>query len=713
VETNGNSHVIRFSSFEADLRTRELRKHGLRLKLQDQPFQVLAMLLERPGELVTREEIRARLWPQDTFVDFDHGLNAAVRRLREALNDNADAPRFVETLPRRGYRFIVPVEPKDNGRSIRLEAQRPANSSVPGGVIQIAAALAATSAIAVVVAISVWRASTNRTLGFHVSRYTQLTHDGLSKSQNPVLVNDGSRVYFSEEADAGFVIGQIPVNGGEVTRVPLPIEDKILGICDVSPDRTEFLLSSWRGWWKEDPLWVMPTTGGPARRIGNLKASFAAWSPDGNSIFYSTETGLYRAKTDGSDPQLLLTTKGIGGPLRVSPDGKILRFQTQDQSSDTDHYWEASVDGSNLHLLFPNDTHAPSCCGTWGADGKNFYFNRNGQVWALQERSKIFGQTMLGESQPLPVQLTNGPIHFMYPSSSPDGHRIFAVGIQLRGELMRYDAKADQFVSYLSGVSAFGLDFSRDGKWVVYVSYPDGAMWRSRVNGSEKQQLLDGSLSGFLPRWSPDGKRVAFTGRKPGENWKVYVLPAEGGTPQPIDDSTEKEFDPTWSPDGNSIAVGGQYHDGDATIRIVDLKTRKVSDLPGSKGLFSPRWSPDGRYIAALVNHGPQGSLMLYDFQTGTWTQRAAEGHSYNWHNWSHDGQYIHFSDPFEKGPGVPFYRVRVTDGKLEQVATANFPHGISDAAGGWWTGLAPGDAPICLRDTSVQEIYALELEHD
>lgn len=105
-----NPRIIRFGSFEADLHTRELRKHGLRLKVQEQPFQVLAMLLARPGELVTREEIRSRLWPQDTFIDFDHGLNAAVRRLRDALNDDAETPRFVETLPRRGYRFIAPVE---------------------------------------------------------------------------------------------------------------------------------------------------------------------------------------------------------------------------------------------------------------------------------------------------------------------------------------------------------------------------------------------------------------------------------------------------------------------------------------------------------------------------------------------------------------------------------------------------------------------------
>src|ERR1700757_1170745 len=122
--------IVRFGSFEADLYTRELRKRGLKLKVQEQPFQVLAMLLARPGELVTREEIRARLWPQDTFIDFDHGLNAAVRRLRDALNDNAEAPRYVETLPRRGYRLIASVENQSVDEAPQAEPEELNNSTV-------------------------------------------------------------------------------------------------------------------------------------------------------------------------------------------------------------------------------------------------------------------------------------------------------------------------------------------------------------------------------------------------------------------------------------------------------------------------------------------------------------------------------------------------------------------------------------------------------
>src|SRR6202790_3769738 len=107
--TSHASKMVRCGVFEIDLKAFELRKHGLRLKLAEQPFQILAILLEQPGEVITRDELRERLWPGDTFVDFDHGLNNAVMRLREALGDSSDKPRFIETLPRRGYRFIAPI----------------------------------------------------------------------------------------------------------------------------------------------------------------------------------------------------------------------------------------------------------------------------------------------------------------------------------------------------------------------------------------------------------------------------------------------------------------------------------------------------------------------------------------------------------------------------------------------------------------------------
>src|SRR5713226_9255366 len=122
--TEPNS-IVHFGVFEVALQAGELRRNGSKVKLQDQPFQVLAFLLERPGQIVTREELQARLWPVDTFVDFDHGLNAAIKRLRNALGDSAENPRFVETLARRGYRFVAPVAAKPNGTSPALQIVAP------------------------------------------------------------------------------------------------------------------------------------------------------------------------------------------------------------------------------------------------------------------------------------------------------------------------------------------------------------------------------------------------------------------------------------------------------------------------------------------------------------------------------------------------------------------------------------------------------------
>src|SRR5579871_2268719 len=127
--TGKGSDRARFGSFEVDLHTHELWKFGTRLRLVGQPFEILAVLLSRPGELVTREELRTRLWPADTFVDFNHGLNAAVNKLREALSDSADTPRYVETLPRRGYRFVSPVD-HATGQSIAT-----ATSSAPNNAM--------------------------------------------------------------------------------------------------------------------------------------------------------------------------------------------------------------------------------------------------------------------------------------------------------------------------------------------------------------------------------------------------------------------------------------------------------------------------------------------------------------------------------------------------------------------------------------------------
>ncbi len=290
---------------------------------------------------------------------------------------------------------------------------------------------------------------------------------------------------------------------------------------------------------------------------------------------------------------------------------------------------------------------------------------------------------------------------FFSPLPSRDGKTLFVVGGLARGELVRYDTKSSQFTPFLSGMSADSVTFSRDGQWVAYVSFPDGTLWRRKLDGSQRIQLSYSPIYAFLPRWSPGGQEIVFNGFSPGEKAKVYTISTDGGTPRELmPDDPQEKFDPTWSPDGTRIAFGGALGNRNSSIRILDVKTHQISTVPGSSGLFSPRWSPDGRYIVAMPFDSR--SLMLFDFAAQRWDEIAKTAAGFP--NWSKTGEYVYFLHE-EGQPSV--MRVRIRDRKLERVADLkNFRQ-----AGyyGVWLGLAPDDSPVLLRDTGTQEIYALD----
>src|SRR5579862_7069104 len=547
----------------------------------------------------------------------------------------------------------------------------------------------------------------------HVSRYTQLTNDGIQKDR---LATDGSRIYFDEQSPHES-IAEVSVKGGTVIRLlSLPMESgpspELSPVLDYSPVRSELLI---RTQVAISPLWALSVPGSAApRRLGDIFAMDAAWSPDGQSIAIARVYELDIAKADGSDLRKLVDLQGNSAYLRWSPDGKVLRFSTwAPGSSDLggSSIWEIARDGSNLHPLFPDWRVRNDCGGAWTADGKYFVFRsiRNG-------RSSIFARRenrdFLSRNAPQPVELTSGPMSFTVPVPSPDGKQIFTEGFLDRGELMRYNGKRRTWERYLSGISATDLDFSRDGEWVTYVLVPEGTLWRSRVDGSERLQLTIPPLRTGMPRWSPDGKKVAFMGLKPGGSWAVYLVPADGGETQLLVNGRTSYGDPNWSPDGSQL-VFGETNDSASAIHIFDMKSRSVSDLPGSTGLFSPRWSPDGRSIVALTanmvptpNHAPPpNQLMLFDFKTRTWEQ-LCESLFISYPKFSRDGKYVYFSD---STTGI--FRVRRGENKVESVATINSPGAVKQDDFWYWTGLAPDDSPLFLRDTGTREIYALDVE--
>ncbi len=534
-----------------------------------------------------------------------------------------------------------------------------------------------------------------------VLRTVQLTNTNRPKSD---VVTDGSRLYFIEGQSR---LSQTSVTGGETFPIPTSLEDTgFSNVFDISPDGSVLLMNTARGTSLDGPLWSVHVLGGSPRRLGTLEGHSGAWSPDGKSLANCKGEEIFLANSDGSEPRRLLATAGTCSDLRWSPDGSILRFTLNDPKTNNRAIWQVSADGGNLRPLLAGWNSTPNeCCGKWTPDGRYFVFEARrddtANLWALKEHGGLFRPTA-GE----PVQLTTGPMNTGNPVPSRDGKKLFVQGWQPRGELVRYDAKSGQFAPYLSGISAMGLDFSRDGQWVAYNDASDGTMWRSKADGTQKLQLVFPPMLAYLPRWSPDGKQIVFFGHPPGEPWQIYLIPAEGGSPQLIFRTEKNSADPNWSPDGKSLVFGeNSLNNQGSAVYVLDLKTRNVSKLPESEGLYSPRWSPDGRYIAAITLDSLK--LMLFDFTTQKWSQLANIFVAYP--TWSRDARYIYFDGILDNQES--YVRVRITDGKLERLFSLK---GFQAAGGafGNWSGLAPGEIPLLVQDASIQEIYALDWEH-
>jgi Tol biopolymer transport system component len=295
----------------------------------------------------------------------------------------------------------------------------------------------------------------------------------------------------------------------------------------------------------------------------------------------------------------------------------------------------------------------------------------------------------------------------MNPVPSRDGHKLFAVAAQSRGELVHYDAAAKQFTPYLGGISASDLDFTRDGKWVTYITVPDGILWRSRVDGSQRLQLTEHSGMASLPRWSPDGKWIAFDWRRSGEPWSIRIISADGGTARDALRENLNQVDATWNNDGTMIAFGRTdmgVVSSDLAIFILNLKTGSVSKVPRSEGWFSPRWSPDGRYIAAI--RGDFSKLAVYDLKTQTWSDWVDT--SINYPTWANDSRSLYFDTMFGAPPIFGVAQVGST--QFREL----FPLGdLHRFWGTWgsWSGVAPDGSGLFVRDITPQEVYAIDID--
>jgi Tol biopolymer transport system component/DNA-binding winged helix-turn-helix (wHTH) protein len=620
--TENGSNRVCFGPFQADLRTHELWKEGIRLRLSGQPFQVLELLLERPGELVTRDDLRSRIWQDDTFVDFSHGLNAAVNKLREALCDSAQEPRYIETLPRRGYRFIAKVEQVQKkatvapaSTAIRVPTPPP---EAPPPIFQAEASrplrrsfyLVATAVLALLL-VGVYFVTRLVTAEAHDFASVPLRIKPLTSlpdsTGNPVFSSDGNYVAFyrdgAQPGTSGIYVKQIGAD--RLMQVTHHASD----CCPVwSPDN-RFIAFSRRSETKEVEIYIAPSgidpktngiaerrldTGTVKPRSGEMDWAHLDWSPDGNTIAFDGGAGIFLLSLKDSSLRRLTEvtpTSEDWGPS-FSADGKRLLFVRSGEAGVPEEIRIASISGGETTLVTSElgKIHGPP---QWSSDGHSVIFSavRNGQpaLWRVS-----------ADKRDNPVQINDSGWH---PSVARKGYLLayqrLVHGLNIwEMDLSRPDPRDHILISATSQTDQGpGPQFSPDGTKIAYMSDRSGTLeiWVADRDGSNAYQLTAVGSAG-TPRWSPDGRSIAFDarGKKAGV---IYTVGLDGAPPRQITEDADKmeSVCPSWSHDGQWIYFSssrtGPYQvwkelaSGGAAIQVTKQ---------GGHAAFE---SPDGKYL--------------------------------------------------------------------------------------------------------------------
>ena len=618
--------VVRFGAYEADLLSGELRKSGIRLKIQDRPFQILAILLEHPGLVVTREQLQKRLWPEDTFVDFEHGLNTAINKLRDALSDEADNPRFIETLPKRGYRFIAPVSASAAPRA-HLHAVAPANASTlsPSPVTAIIPAdpsagpttaklrlstnLAASAMLLLFLALlaAVFFFLRARSAGESAEiRIAPL--NGLPREGDAAFSPDGNQVAFVWAGEKGGY-AHIYVSQIGATDSPRQLTSTGEGTFEFapvwSPDGHYIAFFRFNNKEKDLAIYVTAALGGSERRLytvkSNRKVDALDWSVDGKSLAFSDSASPSEASRifllSLDTLEVLPITSPPTGTLgdttpAFSPDGKSLAF-VRDTLDVREIYVRPLSGGSPAQITFD---HAEIQGITWTPQSDKLIFasSRQGQtsLWRISAKG--------GTPQRLPIA---GAGWAMRPALSRTGNRLAYTSVTYSSSLWRASLAPDHKVirPLEKFISSTGLEegpqYSPDGKHIVFQSTRTGyhEIWRADADGSNPIQLTHfaKNLTG-TPRWSPDSKWISFDSRPAGHS-EVFIINAEGGQPRQITQGESENGVASWSTDGKWLYLASN-RGGTWEVWKITPQGTSASQITHHGG-FAALPSPDGKFL--------------------------------------------------------------------------------------------------------------------
>ena len=502
----------------------------------------------------------------------------------------------------------------------------------------------------------------------HITSVTRLTRGGRIDEWGNI-VTDGPRIYYLERAGGHWDLVQTSTQGGESQPVGAGFPGPNAQILDISKDLSQFLVSTFVMRDTEMPLWTVAVQGGAEHRVGDIAAKYAVWSPDGRGVLYWREKDLMIADLEGRNSRKLVTALGKVYDFSLSPDGKVIRFSIENPNTSDGELWEVSSDGTGVHRLFSNWAEPPGvCCGRWTPNGQYYIFLawKGGRVgvWSFRERRSLnFWR------QSVPVNLITGPTVFSRLIPSHDGRKLFALGQNVEGDMMRYDESLRALVSIVGLPRNTPVSYCPTNEWILYQSNADSSLWRSRSDGSEHLQLTRALPWIADQQCSPDGTQIVYMGpgEGPGHGTQIYLLSRDGGEPRPIFQEPSWQLHPHWLPDGKSVAISvgpleGE-HEPRPGIYIVSLVTHQADRLPGSQDMNWGIWSPNGRFVAGVPNNYHQ--LRLYDVSKNTWTD-VVSGTLINGLSWALDSESLYYQDVLEKDQ--PIYRLSIHDLRHDKV---------------------------------------------
>jgi Tol biopolymer transport system component/DNA-binding winged helix-turn-helix (wHTH) protein len=624
-EAERQLRLLRFDDFEVDPRSGELRKAGVKLKFGGQPFQVLSVLLERPGEVVTREELQKRLWP-DTFVDVDHNLNTAINKIREVLGDSAESPRYVETLPRRGYRFIGEVEPPVE-RVVPVVPDRGSHSRRWSG---IAAGIVAISVLAFGAFVA-YRSSRQQRPAEKTAVLTAFPFTSLPGEESaPAFSPDGSRISFNWNGDPasgakGFDLYMKAIGSETLIRLTHHPSEWVSSAW--SPDGTQIAFHRLAG--ADTGIYLVPALGGPERKLRSTRIPWnlstpISWSPDGKWIAFAdllpTEehARIYLLSMETLETKEIPNDPKCLGQIQpaFSPSGKYLAYWCN-RSQDEAVLYSLPLAGGKAQTVI------------------SFLGFPAGLAWSADDKELIYSLDDWFTSKLTEVTVANGSVKRLaftgnagLPAVSSSGDKLafdsYSGSANIwRRDLLHSEVPAVELIP--STRLQYNPEYSPDGKHVAFSSERTGVpgVWISSDDGSNLMLISTPHVVSGSPQWSPDGKKIAFDSR-PQDLWEIYVADVAEGNPRKLVTNISSVYRPHWSRDGRWIYFRS-YETGRAGIYRCPAAGGDAIALSKDIDGYGPQESFDGKTVY-FANRDAHSKLRKVDLSAQPGTESEVEG---------------------------------------------------------------------------------------